>query len=312
MESNADSDHAAAVRPATKEKTVARVIWKGAITFSLIHIPVALHGATRSRALDLDLLDKRDFSPVGYQRVNKTNGKNVDWKDIVKGYKYEGDQYVVLTEEDFRRANVEATQTIDIQSFVEPAAIPPYFYDTPYYVAPQARSEKVYRLLRDALERSGKIALALTVIRTRQYLCALLPIEDGLMLNTLRYADEVLPGDDYSLKAAKPKKGTAVSSKEMALATKLIEDMSEAWNAKLYRDTYREDLLKRIEEKIRKGQTRELTAPAGEAAAPAPTQLADLSALLQRSLASAGPRRQSPRTRRRAKPQARSAPKRRA
>lgn len=292
--------------------TVARVIWKGAITFSLIHIPVSLHGAVRSSSLDLDMLDKRDFSPVGYQRYNKATGKEVEWKDIVKGYQYEKGEYVVLTDEDFRRANVERTQTIDIQSFTEAAAIPPYFYDTPYYVAPQARSEKVYRLLRDALVDSGKVALAFTVIRTRQYLCALLPIEDGMMLNTLRYADEIAPGDEYTLKAAAPKKGTAVSPKEMALATKLIADMTEDWSPARFHDSYREDLMKRIDEKVKKGQTHELTAAAKEAGDEAPTQLADLSALLQRSLANAAPRRQPVRTRRRVKSEATGASKRRA
>jgi DNA end-binding protein Ku len=134
-----------------------RNLWKGAISFSLIHIPVSLQTATRAEELDLDLLDRRDFSPVGYQRFNKTTGKAVEWKDIVKGYAYKPGEYVVLTDEDFRQANVAATQTIEIQGFVEAADVPPYYFDTPYFLAPQPRGEKVYALLRDALERSKKI-----------------------------------------------------------------------------------------------------------------------------------------------------------
>jgi DNA end-binding protein Ku len=261
---------------------LARNLWKGAISFSLIHIPVALQTATRAEELDLDLLDRRDFSPVGYQRINKTTGKVVEWKDIVKGYAYKPGEYVVLTDEDFRQANVAATQTIEIQGFVEAADVPPYYFDTPYFLAPQPRGEKVYALLRDALERSKKIGLALAVIRTRQYLCALMPIDDALMLNTLRYSDEILPHEKFAPKAAA---GKAVSAKEMTLALRLIDEMSEQWDPARFSDTYREDILKRVKEKVSKGQTHELTTPPKRARAPAATELADLSALLQQSLA---------------------------
>ncbi|HEX6572052.1 MAG TPA: Ku protein, partial [Steroidobacteraceae bacterium] len=170
---------------------MAKVIWKGAVSFSLIHIPVSLYPASRSASLDLTMLDKRDFSPIGYQRINKSTGKTVEWSDIVKGYEYENGEYVVLSDEDFRQANVEATQTIDIQGFVEPAEIPPMFYDTPYYLAADKRGEKVYTLLREALVKSNTVAIGLIVLRTKQYVCALLPVGDTLLLNTLRYADEV-------------------------------------------------------------------------------------------------------------------------
>ena len=130
---------------------MARIIWKGAISFSLVHIPVSLQTATRANGLDLDLLDRRDFSPVGYQRINKSTGKAVDWDDIVKGYEYKKGEYVALTDEDFRRANVKATQTIAIRSFVRPREIPPQYFETPYYIAPDKRGQKVYALLREAL-----------------------------------------------------------------------------------------------------------------------------------------------------------------
>ena len=147
----------------------ARGLWNGAISFSLIHIPVSLHTAARTSSLDLDLLDKRDFAPVGYQRYNKSTGKVVDWDDVVKGYEYEKGEYVVLTDEDFRRANVEASRTIDIQTFVERDAIAPYYFDTPYFLVPDKNGERVYSLLRQALEQSQKLAVA-TMVQVQQSL----------------------------------------------------------------------------------------------------------------------------------------------
>jgi DNA end-binding protein Ku len=144
---------------------MSRVIWNGAISFSLIHIPVSLQSASRSNALDLDLLDRRDFSPVGYQRINKSTGKPVEWEDIVKGYKHDDGGYVVLSDEDFRLANVEATQTIDIQGFVNHGEIGPQYFETPYHLLPEPNGEKVYGLLHHALERSRTWAIGLVVIR---------------------------------------------------------------------------------------------------------------------------------------------------
>ena len=129
-----------------------RVIWKGAISFSLIHIPVSLHSATKSSVLDLDLLDRRDFAPVGYQRINKNTGKSVEWEEIVKGFQYEKEKYVALSDEDFRLANVEATRTIEIMGFVDPTAVAPPYFDTPYYLAAEKRGEKVYTLFREVLD----------------------------------------------------------------------------------------------------------------------------------------------------------------
>jgi DNA end-binding protein Ku len=277
---------------------LARNLWKGAISFSLIHIPVALRSATRTETLDLDLLDRRDFSPVGYQRINKATGENVEWGDIVKGYAWKRGEYVVLTDEDFRRANVAATQTIEIRSFVDSDSVPPYYFDTPYFLAPQPRGEKVYALLRDALTRSRKLALAMAVIRTRQYLCALLPVDDVLMLNTLRYADEILPIESVE-QAANAK--TSATDKEMKLARRLIDEMSEPWDPTAFRDTYRDDVLKRVKEKVANGETRELTKRT-RAPKPAVTQnVADLSALLRRSLETKSGSAREPRASKRAR-----------
>ena len=265
---------------------MARVIWKGAISFSLIHIPVSLYPASRSASLDFTMLDKRDFSPIGYQRINKSTGKTVEWGDIVKGYEYEKGEYVVLSDEDFRQATVEATQTIDIQGFVELSEIPPMYYDTPYYLAADKRGEKVYTLLREALAKSGTVAIGLVVIRTKQHVCALMPVGKTLLLNTLRYADEVLAPEEHA-PAAKTLEDARVAAREFDMAVKLVEDMQQKWDPGDYHDSYREDLLRRIDEKVEAGQTKTLT-PATKARPIRTADVVDLSELLRRSLEQRG------------------------
>src|SRR5690606_25953408 len=168
-----------------------RGLWKGAISFGLVNVPVELFSAEkRSTELDLTMLDRRDLAPVGYKRYNKATGEDVPWSEIVKGYEYEDGKYVVLSEEDFRRANVEATKTVDIQAFVDAGEVPPLYFETPYYLVPGKRGEKAYALLREALKKAGRIGIATVVIRTRQYLAALIPYGDLLLMNTIRYAAE--------------------------------------------------------------------------------------------------------------------------
>jgi DNA end-binding protein Ku len=155
-----------------------RVLWKGAISFGLVHIPVGLYSAEKRNNFDLTMLDRRDMKPVGFKRYNKETGEEVPWDQIVKGYEYEKGRYVVLTDEDFRRANVEATQTIDILRFVEEKDIAPMYFETPYYLAPDRRGEKGYALLRETLQQTRKVGIANVVIRTRQYVAALIPVDD--------------------------------------------------------------------------------------------------------------------------------------
>ena len=266
---------------------MARVIWKGAISFSLIHIPVSLYPASRSASLDFTMLDKRDFSPIGYERINKSSGKAVEWGDIVKGYEYEKGEYVVLSDEDFRQANVEATQTIDIQGFVEPGEIEPMYYDTPYYLAADKRGEKVYTLLREALTKSGTVAIGLVVIRTKQHVCALLPVGKTLVLNTLRYADEVLAAEEHA-PAAKTLDDARVSQREFGMAVKLVEDMRQKWDPADYHDSYREDLLQRIDDKVKAGQSKTLTPAPAKTRGIRAANVVDLSELLKRSLEQRG------------------------
>jgi DNA end-binding protein Ku len=249
---------------------------------------VSLHTAARAHELDLNLLDKRDFAPVGYQRYNKSTGKVVDWNDVVKGYEYEKGEYVVLTDEDFRRATVEASRTIDIETFVDRDAIAPYYFDTPYFLVPDKAGERVYTLLREALEQSKKLAVATFVLRSRQHVAALMPVEKTIVLNTLRYSEEIQPHPDVI--EAVSKKSAAASSRELSMALKLVDEMSEKWNPEQFKDTYRDDLMKRIQEKVKAGQTHALTQPDEAATAPraAGGKVVDLMSLLERSLEQRG------------------------
>jgi DNA end-binding protein Ku len=260
-------------------------LWNGAISFSLIHIPVSLHTASKAHELDLNLLDKRDFAPVGYQRYNKATGKVVEWNQVVKGYEYEKGEYVVLTDEDFRRANVEASRTIDIQTFVDRDAIAPYYFDTPYFLVPDKGGERVYALLREALEQSKKLAVATFVLRSRQHVAALMPVDKIIVLNTLRYEAEIQPHPDAEA-GAKKAAGTA-SGRELTMALKLVDEMTEKWKPDVFVDTYRDDLMKRIQQKVKAGQTHTLTEPEEEATETRATgggKVVDLMSLLQRSL----------------------------
>jgi DNA end-binding protein Ku len=264
---------------------MSRPIWKGAISFGLVHVPVELHSASSSSGIDLDLLDKRDFAPVGYKRYNKSTGKEVTQEDIVKGYAFQKDEYVVLTDADLRKANPESTQTIDILSFVEASDIPVIFFEQPYYLVPSKGGEKVYALLRQTLERSGKLALGQVVIRTKQHLAALMPLQEVIVLNLLRYKEEIRELPEIPL--PKSSKQSLVSAKEVDMALSLVKDMTEAWNPEQYQDTYRQDILKLVNKKVKAKQTHFLTEPdsdADEVTEAKPSNVVDLLQLLKNSL----------------------------
>ena len=275
---------------------MARGLWKGAISFGLVNVPVELFSAERKSAeFDLTMLDKRDLAPVGYKRYNKSTGEDVPWAEIVKGYEYDDDKYVVLSDEDFRRANIEASKTVDIQAFVDLRDIPPIYFQTPYYLAPGKRGEKAYALLRDAMQKAGKAGIATVVIRTRQYLAAVMPQDDVLVMDTLRYADEIKGVEELGVP-----NGTLqqkVSAREIEMALRLIDDMSEKWQPEKFKDSYRDDLMARIQEKIRQGQTQEITQPGKAENEPAGAEVVDLMALLRRSVekSQAKPRRKAAR-----------------
>lgn len=258
---------------------MARGLWKGAISFGLVNVPVELHSAKRRTSeLDMTMLDKRDLAPVGYKRVNKATGKEVPWAEVVKGYEYRNDKYVVLSDEDFRRANPEAAKTVDIQAFVELADIAPQYFETPYYLIPGKRGEKAYALLRDTLKKAGKAGIATVMIRTRQYLAALIAQDELLVLNTLRYHDELKKASEFEIPDAK------VSAKEMDMAMRLVDDMADKWQPARYKDKFKDDLLKRIEEKVEAGQTEEITEPEKGAREPKSADVVDLMSLLKKSI----------------------------
>lgn len=262
---------------------MARSMWKGAISFGLVHIPVEMYPAASDQGLDLTMLDRRDFAPIGFKRYNKATGKEVSWDDIVKGYEYSDGEYVVLTDEDLRRANPEATQTIDILAFVNAEQVPLIYYEQPYYLAPGKGGDKVYALLRETLREVGKIGIANVVIRVKQHLAALVCVGDTIVLNTLRYPDEIRPTDELKIPAA-DSKAAQVTDKELQMARALVEGMSEKWKPQQYHDTYREDVLALIKKKVAANQTKTLTEPEPEEEKPAKSNVIDLVSLLQASL----------------------------
>ena len=265
---------------------MARALWKGAIVFGLVHIPVDLYPGAKDNNLDFDWIDKRDDAPVGYQRINKKTGKPVEMANIVKGYEWKKGNYVVLEEEDFKAANPKATQTVEMLAFVDRESILPMFYEKPYRLVPGKRGEKGYVLLRETLKRTNKVGVAQVVIRNRQHLAVLMPIGDMLELITMRYADEVLGAEEFDLPTMKEAK---VSDKEVQLAERLVKDMSEDWKPAQYHDSYRDDLMKRIKALATKGRTHLVTTPTGDEEKGG-AQIIDLMAALKRSLETKGPK----------------------
>jgi DNA end-binding protein Ku len=256
-----------------------RELWKGAVRFGLVHIPVSLYPAEQREELSFTMLDRRDMSPVGYKRINKNTGDEVPYDQIVKGYEWEDGQYVLVEKEDFKSANVEATQTVDIIGFVDADQIPNFFYESPYYLAPGKHGDKGYALLRETLMRSHKVAIANVVIRTRQHLAVVYPVDNLLVLNTMRYATELRSPED--LDVPKDLETAKVQPRELDMAERLVDDMTmKKWDPTEYHDTYRDDLLKLIEQKAR-GKLK--AAPKAKATRQA--EVIDFASLLEKSLA---------------------------
>src|SRR6187200_896325 len=257
-----------------------RAIWKGSISFGLVNIPIALYPATRKEELKFRLLRAKDLSPVNYKRVAEKDGKEVPWDEIVKGYEYEKGKYIVLKDEDFQRVDLEATQTVDIQDFVDQEEIDPMFFYKPYYLEPQKGGDKAYALLRDALKDTKKVGVAKVVIKTRQYLAGVKPQDGALVLELMHFADEL--ADPEKLHVPKT---LAVGKREMTMAKSLIDSMSSKWNPEKYKDDYREALMEVIEEKVETGGKEIEEKPKK---APKPTKVIDLVSVLQQSLEKAG------------------------
>ena len=264
---------------------MARAIWKGSISFGLVNIPIALYPATRREEFKFRLLRKTDLSPVNYKRVAEKDGKEVPWDQIVKGYEYEKGKYVVLKDEDFQRVDVEATQTVDIQDFVELDEIDPIFFYKPYYLEPQKGGDKAYALLRDALKDSKKVGVAKVVIKTREYLAGVKPEDGALVLELMHFADELADTTKLHI----PKK-VEIGEREITMAKSLIDSMSSKWNPEKYKDDYREALMEVIEEKVEAGGKEIEEKPKK---APKPTKVIDLVSVLQKSLEETGARKRT-------------------
>jgi len=257
-----------------------RAIWKGSISFGLDNIPIALYPATKREELRFRLLRATDLSPVSYKRVAEKDGREVPWDQIVKGYEYEKGKYVVLKDEDFQRVDLEATQTVDIQDFVEVDEIDPMYFYKPYYLEPQKGGDKAYVLLRDALEDSKKVGIAKVVIKTRQYLAGVKPEDSVLILELMHFAEELADPEKLHI----PKK-LEPGKRELDMAKALVGSMSSKWDPEKYHDDYREALMEVIEEKVEAGGKEIEEKPKK---APKPTKVIDLVSVLQRSLEQSG------------------------
>ena len=257
-----------------------RAIWKGSISFGLVNIPIALYPATRKEELKFRLLRAKDLSPVNYKRVAEKDGKEVPWGEIVKGYEYEKGKFVVLNEKDFQRVDLEATQTVDIQDFVDLDEIDPMYFYKPYYLEPQKGGDKAYVLLREALADGKKVGIAKVVIKTRQYLAGVKALKHALVLELMHFADELLDAEKLNV----PKK-VEVGKREKEMAEALVKSMSSKWDPEKYKDDYRDALMEVIEEKVESGGKEIEEKPKEKKPS---TKVIDLVAVLQESLKAHG------------------------
>ena len=271
---------------------MARAIWKGAISFGLVTIPVGLVSAEDTKAdINFHMLDKKTMSRVRQKRVDESTGDEVPFDDIVKGYEYESGRYVVLEPEEIEAANPKATHTIDIVAVVCRDCIEPVYFEKPYYVVPETAGRKPYALLREVLAKNNQIAVARVVIRTREYLAALFPEGDALVLDLLRYANELRSAEQLDLPSA-DLKDSGITDKEVALAEQLVSALVEDWKPEQYTDTFRNDMLDLIKTKVEQGG-RTITEMPGKPAAPG-GQVVDIMDLLRRSVEAASTEKGQP------------------
>ena len=265
------------------EPTVPRSIWKGAISFGLVHVPVALYPATSDSDVNFDWLDKRSMDPVGYQRINKRTGRKIDKDDVVRGVEVGEGEYVVLSEEEIAAAYPKTLQTIEIDCFVKADEVPFVHLERPYYLEPSGRgSEKVYALLRDAMVAQGVIGIARVVLRLKEHLAAVVPAGPALMMSTLRWAEEIRPWDELALPSEK-RGQAAPKPAELQMASKLVKDMTDRWQPERYADTFSESIKALLKKRREAGDTAHVEpqeAPPDHAA-----NIVDLTELLKASLA---------------------------
>lgn len=253
---------------------MARPLWKGAITFGLVSIPIEVHTAVRDRQLRFHLLTSKDHARVKYERVSQKTHKPVEWNDLVRGYEYSKGRYVVLTPEDFEAAAIEKTRTIDILDFVKSEEIDDRFFDKPYYLTPAASGERAYVLLRETIREAGRIGVAKFVMRERQHLAALEVIDNALVLSTLRFDDELVETAAYDFPDAK-----GLRQPELKTARMLVDELTAKWEPEKYTDDYRQNLLRIIDAR-KAGEEADLEPPAEQR----DSNVVDLMERLRRSL----------------------------
>ncbi|MEN4937377.1 Ku protein [Stenotrophomonas sp. TWI273] len=262
---------------------MARPIWTGTLSFGLLNVPVSLMSGERNVDLHFRMLDSRDRKPIRFERVNADTGEEVPWKDIVKAYEYDKGSYVVLEEDDIRSAAPESHEAVEVETFVDAGTIDPRYYEKPYLLVPAKKAEKGYVLLRETLRSTGKVGIARVVVRTREYLCAVMPHGDALVLMILRYPQELVDPEDYKLPSGSLAE-YRINSKETAMAEQLIESMSGEWKPDEYHDEFRERLHTLLKKRIKaKGGTtkvEEEPVPREDDA----TNVVDFMSLLQKSL----------------------------
>ncbi len=257
---------------------MARAMWKGAIAFGLVNIPVELYSAVREHRPRFRMLHAKDESPVHYERVCQKDGKPVAWEDLVKGYEYEKGQFVVLTKDDFKTAALEKTRTIDILDFVDPQEVDERYFETPYYLQPGKGADRAYALIREAIRESGKIGVAKIILREKQHLAAIEAIGDALVLTMMRFADELADLADFSF----PSSG-GIRPAELKMARQLVDSLGAAWEPEKYTDEYTANLMRVIQGKL-KGKKPRLQ----EAETPQQAEVIDLMARLRASLEGKG------------------------
>ena len=257
---------------------MARAMWKGAIAFGLVNIPVELYSAVREHRPRFRMLHAKDASPVHYERVCQKDGKPVAWEDLVKGYEYEKGQFVVLTKDDFKTAALEKTRTIDILDFVDPQEVDERYFETPYYLQPGKGADRAYSLIREAIRESGKIGVAKIILREKQHLAAIEAIGDALVLTMMRFADELADLADFSFPSSE-----GIRSAELKMARQLVDSLSATWEPEKYTDEYTANLMRVIQGKL-KGKKPRLQ----EAETPQQAEVIDLMARLRASLEGTG------------------------
>lgn len=272
--------------PPTKKRP-ARGLWKGSISFGLVNIPISLHSAQQTKRISFHMLDKRDHGRIGYRYINKQNNKEVTRPNIIKAYAYDKEKHVLFTDADLKKATAKTSSTIEIEDFVSLSEVDPLLFERPYYVAPQKGGEKGYALLREVLRKSEKSAIAKVVLHTVQHLAALMVRDDYIILELLRFPNEVIETDEAKFLSehvlnAKP------SEREIKVATQLVEGMTSKWNPKRYHNSYQEDLMKLIQAKIKKGDSvRVEEVPKETSEESSSSNIVDLTSLLKKSLSAA-------------------------